>query len=101
MINLRNIWKQKADLAAAAMLVIMQSCLSNSAGNTLTHCCCAGDKAVLEKAGSIIKELRKVQEALGGGYLSAFPKEHFDRLRALQQVWAPFYVVSLQAIAKQ
>lgn len=35
-----------------------------------------------------------MQEALGTGYLSAFPTEHFDRLRSLQAVWAPFYVVS-------
>ncbi len=45
----------------------------------------------------ILVELRKVQEALGKqgfpGYLSAFPFEHFDRLRRLQGVWAPFYVV--------
>ena len=87
--------------AATPALVIMQSLLSDRAGNTLNRCCCcAGDKAILEKAGSIIKELRKVQEALGGGYLSAFPREHFDRLRALQQVWAPFYVVGLQVDCK-
>ena len=79
----------------------MERLLINSAGSILTRCCGAGDKAVLEKAESIIKELRKVQEALGGGYLSAFPREHFDRLRALQQVWAPFYVVSQQVDAQQ
>lgn len=54
----------------------------------------AGNKAVLDKAETMIKELRKVQQALGGEYLSAFPTEHFDRLRSLQAVWAPFYVVS-------
>ena len=35
-----------------------------------------------------------MQNALGGGYLSAFPKEHFIRLQSVQAVWAPFYVVS-------
>ena len=35
-----------------------------------------------------------MQTALGGGYLSAFPTEHFERLQALKPVWAPFYVVS-------
>ena len=42
----------------------------------------------------ILAELKQVQNKLGGGYLSAFPIEHFDRLRNLQPVWAPFYVVS-------
>ncbi len=41
-----------------------------------------------------INELYKVQRALDeGGYLSAFPSEHLDRVEALQQVWAPYYVV--------
>jgi hypothetical protein len=47
---------------------------------------------VLEKAAEVIKELRECQLAMKG-YLSAFPTEHFERLRNLQQVWAPFYVV--------
>lgn len=35
-----------------------------------------------------------VQAALGpGGYLSAFPMEHWARLEALKYVWAPYYVV--------
>lgn len=38
---------------------------------------------------------RQVQDAIGTGYLSAFPEEHFDRLQSLQPVWAPFYVVRL------
>ena len=42
----------------------------------------------------MVEELHKVQYALGAGYLSAFPKEHFIRLQSLQAVWAPFYVVS-------
>ncbi len=39
-----------------------------------------------------------MQDALGAGYLSAFPKEHFIRLQSLQAVWAPFYVVSSSPI---
>ena len=45
-----------------------------------------------------MEELHKVQDALGAGYLSAFPKEHFIRLQSLQAVWAPFYVVSSSPI---
>ena len=53
-----------------------------------------GDEELLNKSKHIIEELRKVQEKLNGGYLSAFPMEHFERLRNLQPVWAPFYVVN-------
>ena len=42
---------------------------------------------------ALVNDLKKVQDALGGGYLSAFPLEHFERLQALRPVWAPFYVV--------
>ncbi|KAL4441795.1 hypothetical protein ABPG77_003711 [Micractinium sp. CCAP 211/92] len=41
----------------------------------------------------VVAELRKVQAAIGTGYLSAFPASHFDRLEALQAVWAPYYVI--------
>ena len=35
-----------------------------------------------------IEELDKVQKALKeGGYLSAFPSEHFDRVEAYKGVW--------------
>src|SRR5439155_21414888 len=30
---------------------------------------------------------------LGGGYLSAFPKEFFDRLKTGKKVWAPWYTI--------
>ena len=52
-----------------------------------------GDEAFHQRLDYLIKELSKVQEAFGDGYLSAFPKEHFTRLQSLQAVWAPFYVV--------
>jgi hypothetical protein len=42
----------------------------------------------------MVSELGKVQEKLGGAYLSAFPSEHFDRVENLKGVWAPYYVVS-------
>jgi DUF1680 family protein len=45
------------------------------------------------QADKIIQGLSDCQAAHGDGYLSAFPKEHFDRLEALQPVWAPFYVI--------
>ena len=57
-------------------------------------CCTAGDKEFGERLQYLVVELHKVQDALGAGYLSAFPKEHFIRLQSLQAVWAPFYVVS-------
>ncbi|KAG7674396.1 hypothetical protein Ndes2526B_g05121 [Nannochloris sp. 'desiccata'] len=42
---------------------------------------------------ALLQGLSECQAAHGDGYLSAFPKEHFDRLEALQPVWAPFYVI--------
>ncbi|MBV9500856.1 MAG: glycoside hydrolase family 127 protein [Acidobacteriaceae bacterium] len=46
-----------------------------------------GDDAVKEKGEYILAELAKCQEKLGGGYLSAFPLEFFDRLNMREKVW--------------
>jgi DUF1680 family protein len=50
-----------------------------------------GDQDLKNKADYLVAELGKCQEHLGGGYLSAFPVSLFDRLKARQRVWAPFY----------
>jgi len=50
-----------------------------------------GDEAVKARGAMMIGELAKCQQKLGTGYLSAFPDELFDRLKAGQRVWAPFY----------
>jgi len=52
-----------------------------------------GDTAVRDKASYMIAELAKCQSKLGGGYLSAFPLEFFDRLYKREKVWAPFYTI--------
>ncbi len=66
-----------------------------------------GDQEAKTKADYMVVELAKVQEKLGGGYLSAFPMELFDRLDALSGKprtdppqpgepvlpWAPFYTI--------
>ena len=67
-----------------------------------------GDKDAKAKADYMVAELAKVQEKLGGGYLSAFPMELFDRLDTLSGKprpagppqpgapalpWAPFYTI--------
>ena len=41
----------------------------------------------------MVAGLAECQKALGSGYLSAFPEEFFDRLRAGENVWAPFYTL--------
>ena len=46
-----------------------------------------GNRTVKTRIDLIVSELRTVQLKLGGGYLSAFPSEHFDRLQGLQGVW--------------
>jgi DUF1680 family protein len=71
-----------------------------------------GDKAAKAKGDELVAELAKCQTKLGGGYLSAFPMELFDRLDALSGKprsvdpatgrpdpnapalpWAPFYTI--------
>jgi DUF1680 family protein len=54
-----------------------------------------GDKEAKAKADEMVAELAKCQQKLGGGYLSAFPTELFDRLEAGKQPlpWAPFYTI--------
>ncbi len=52
-----------------------------------------GDAEIKSKADGMVAELAKCQEKLGGGYLSAFPTEFFDRLKARQKVWAPYYTL--------
>lgn len=42
---------------------------------------------------AVVSALNECQEKMGTGYLSAFPSEHFDRLEAIQTVWAPYYVI--------
>lgn len=52
-----------------------------------------GDAETRDRGVAIVSELAKCQKALGSGYLSAFPEEVFDRLRAGKPAWAPFYTV--------
>jgi DUF1680 family protein len=52
-----------------------------------------GDKELKAKADYMVAELARCQEKLGGGYLSAFPREFWDRLDKRQPVWAPFYTI--------
>src|SRR5262245_46251264 len=57
------------------------------------HAAAHGDAEVKARGDLMVAELARCQEALGNGYLSAFPEEFFDRLRAGRPVWAPFYTV--------
>ncbi|HTY06359.1 MAG TPA: beta-L-arabinofuranosidase domain-containing protein [Gemmatimonadales bacterium] len=66
-------------------------------GHYLSACALASvslpDPALAARGDAIVGELAKCQQALGTGYLSAFPEELFDRLRAGRPVWAPFYTI--------
>ncbi len=53
----------------------------------------SGDAAVRERGVGLAAELARCQAAIGSGYLSAFPEELFDRLRAGKPAWAPFYTL--------
>ncbi|MGO4883924.1 MAG: beta-L-arabinofuranosidase domain-containing protein [Bryobacteraceae bacterium] len=52
-----------------------------------------GDPMLHGKGNLVVDELAKCQKANGNGYLSAFPASFFDRLKAGQKVWAPFYTL--------
>lgn len=52
-----------------------------------------GDTELKARGDAMTAELAKCQQAIGNGYLSAFPEEFFDRLRAGKSVWAPFYTL--------
>jgi len=65
-------------------------------GHYLSALAAAGltDPGLKARGAAMVAELAKCQQALGGtGYLSAFPEEFFDRLRAGKPVWAPFYTL--------
>jgi hypothetical protein len=66
-------------------------------GHFLTACAqlhaSMGDAEAKAKGDELVAALAKCQEKLGGGYLSAFPTEFFDRLDARKPVWAPFYTI--------
>lgn len=52
------------------------------------------NNATFKQRGEIlVNGLQECQAAFGDGYLSAFPKSHFDRLENLEPVWAPYYVI--------
>ena len=51
------------------------------------------DAELKARGDALVAELAKCQQALGNGYLSAFPEEFFDRLRDGKPVWAPFYTL--------
>ena len=52
-----------------------------------------GDAAIRGRGTHLTAELARCQAAIGTGYLSAFPVDLFDRLRAGQPAWAPFYTL--------
>jgi DUF1680 family protein len=52
------------------------------------------DARVLKaKADTVVAGLARCQEALGNGYLSAFPEEFIDRVETGKRVWAPWYTL--------
>jgi DUF1680 family protein len=77
--------------------------------SALAQMAASGDADAKAKGDYMVAELARVQEKLGGGYLSAFPMDLFDRLDALSGKprdpntprdnsgkglpWAPFYTI--------
>jgi DUF1680 family protein len=69
----------------------------HSVGHYLSACALmyasTGDERLKAKAGYIVAELAKCQQAIGTGFLSAYPEEFIDRVEALRPVWAPYYTL--------
>ncbi len=70
----------------------------HSIGHYLSACAfmyaSTGDEELKKKGEYIVAELAKCQKAIGdSGYLSAFPESFFDRVEALEPVWAPWYTL--------
>ena len=53
----------------------------------------AGDADLAARASGVVQVLAACQRAVGNGYLGAYREEQYDRLRAGQRVWAPFYTL--------
>ncbi len=53
----------------------------------------SGDTMLRGAGNRVVAELAKCQKANGNGYLSAFPPSFFDRLKAGEKVWAPWYTI--------
>ena len=66
-------------------------------GHYLTACALmyksTGDPEWKRRVDYLVAELGKCQDALGTGYLSAFPSSNFDKLEAGIHVWAPYYTI--------
>ena len=53
-----------------------------------------GDERFKQRVESLVVELGKCQQSLGGGYLSAFPQSEFGALEEkFSGTWAPYYVL--------
>src|SRR5579884_3127076 len=52
-----------------------------------------GDETLRRNADRVVDGLARCQQALGSGYLSAFPETFLDRVEARQRVWAPWYTL--------
>ena len=51
------------------------------------------NETLLNNIQAVVDALYECQLKLGTGYLSAFPSEFFDRVEAIQPVWAPYYTI--------
>ncbi len=52
-----------------------------------------GDAEIRALGSRVVAGLAECQKAHGDGYVSAFPREFFDRLQRREKVWAPFYTL--------
>ena len=69
----------------------------HTTGHVLSACALmyayTGASCFKSKGDSLVRGLRTVQQALGSGYLSAFPEELINRNIRGEKVWAPWYTL--------
>ena len=51
-----------------------------------------GDDSLKIRAATVVHELKRCQDAIGTGWVGAFPASDIDRIIAGERVWAPWYV---------
>jgi uncharacterized protein len=52
-----------------------------------------GDQRLQARCAALVTGLAECQARFGDGYLSAFPKEFFDRVEQRKPVWVPYYTL--------
>ena len=68
-------------------------CLGHYLSGCALTAAASNDDELRQRAVTVVGKLAKCQQALGGGFLSAWPESFIDRVEACERVWAPYYTL--------